>query len=53
MVAAPDDSWVLVHRGDLRVVLHVGEGPAHVPLDGSVTQVLAAWDLVEATTRRG
>ncbi len=44
VVAAPDDTWVVAHRADLRVVLHIGEHPAVVPLDGSVTDVLAAWD---------
>jgi maltooligosyltrehalose trehalohydrolase len=42
-VADPDDRWVVLHRGDLRVVLHVGDD-ATVPLDGTVAQVLAAWD---------
>ena len=49
VVAAPDDTWVVLHRGDLRVVLHTGEHPASVPLDGSVTDVLATWDPVETT----
>lgn len=42
-VADPEDRWVVLHRGDLRVVLHVGDA-ATVPLDGTVTAVLAAWD---------
>ena len=35
----------MLRRGDLRVVLHVGDD-ATVPLDGTVTHVLAAWDTV-------
>ncbi|MCV2396314.1 malto-oligosyltrehalose trehalohydrolase [Actinotalea sp. M2MS4P-6] len=47
-VAAPDGTWVVLHRGRLRVVLHRGDGPTRVPLGGTAVEVLAAWEPLEA-----
>ena len=44
--AAPDESWVVVGRGRLRVVLHRADAPVSVPLGGTVTEVLATWSPV-------
>jgi maltooligosyltrehalose trehalohydrolase len=38
--AAPDDSWIVLHRGDLRLVCNLSAGPVTVPLAGGVGEVL-------------
>ena len=40
-------SWVVVHRGDVRVVMNLADAPATVPVPGAGTLgVLAEWDPV-------
>ncbi|MEV4602397.1 malto-oligosyltrehalose trehalohydrolase [Amycolatopsis sp. NPDC049253] len=45
--AAPDDSWLVLHRGALRLVCNFGETAATVPLVGTPGEVLASWDTPE------
>jgi maltooligosyltrehalose trehalohydrolase len=39
---ADDDSWLVMHRGDLRVVVNFGEAEALVPLDAAAAVLLAS-----------
>jgi maltooligosyltrehalose trehalohydrolase len=41
--AAPDDSWIVLRRGDLRLVCNLGGTPATVPLTGRAGAVLLSW----------
>ncbi|MCL3862232.1 malto-oligosyltrehalose trehalohydrolase [Actinotalea sp. K2] len=51
---ADDDSWLVVHRGGLRVVLVLGHDAVTVPLSpGSPVEVLTAWDEAATTTLDG
>ena len=46
------EAWLVMSRGDLRVVVTWGDGPQEVPVDGAApgtTDVLAAWDPVLVT----
>ncbi|GAA3579862.1 malto-oligosyltrehalose trehalohydrolase [Amycolatopsis ultiminotia] len=43
VAAAPDGSWLVLHRGALRLACNFGPVPATVPLDGTPGEVLAAW----------
>src|SRR5450756_1990489 len=50
---ADDGSWLVVHRGAIRVAVNLSAGPASVPLDlpagpGGIgpVEVLLAWDAV-------
>ncbi|WP_447040683.1 malto-oligosyltrehalose trehalohydrolase [Streptomyces sp. DSM 118878] len=40
--------WFVCRRGDLRVVLNLGEEAAAIPLGGDHARVLAAWEPIEA-----
>jgi maltooligosyltrehalose trehalohydrolase len=40
---APDDSWIVLRRGDLRLVCNLGGMPATVPLEGRAGAVLLSW----------
>ena len=40
--ADPDDRWLVLHRGGLRVVVNLSGEPARVPLDEPVDEVLLA-----------
>jgi maltooligosyltrehalose trehalohydrolase len=37
-----DERWLVVHRGDLRVVTNLGTSPRRVTLDGPIAEVLLA-----------
>jgi maltooligosyltrehalose trehalohydrolase len=41
--SAPDDSWIVVRRGDLHLVCNLGGTPATVPLEGRAGAVLLSW----------
>jgi maltooligosyltrehalose trehalohydrolase len=41
--AAQDDSWIVLHRGDLRLVCNLGGTLATVPLEGRAGAVLLSW----------
>jgi maltooligosyltrehalose trehalohydrolase len=47
---APDDSWILVQRGDLRLVCNLGVAKTSVPLDGRPEGVLLSWGEVALRT---
>jgi maltooligosyltrehalose trehalohydrolase len=47
VAVADDGTWLVVRRGELRVVVSIAEGPVTVP-EGSGA-VLASWDPVERT----
>jgi maltooligosyltrehalose trehalohydrolase len=40
---AHDDSWLVLHRGRLRLACNLGTAPVTVPLDGTAGEVLLAW----------
>jgi maltooligosyltrehalose trehalohydrolase len=40
---ADDDSWLVLHRGGLRLVCNLGQEPATVPLHGEAGDVLLSW----------
>ncbi len=41
--SAPDDSWLVLHRGGLRLACNFGAAEVEVPLEGEPAQVLASW----------
>jgi maltooligosyltrehalose trehalohydrolase len=44
------DSWLVLHRGALRLACNFGTTPATVPLDGTPTRVLLSWSGATPTT---
>jgi maltooligosyltrehalose trehalohydrolase len=40
---APDDSWIVLHRGPLRLACNLSGTPATVPLEGEAGAVLLSW----------
>jgi maltooligosyltrehalose trehalohydrolase len=44
------DSWLVLHRGTLRLACNLGATPATVPLDGTPTRVLLSWPTPTPTT---
>lgn len=40
---APDDSWIALHRGNLRLLCNLGAEPATVSLDRDAGTVLLSW----------
>ncbi|MFI5611463.1 malto-oligosyltrehalose trehalohydrolase [Amycolatopsis sp. NPDC051903] len=51
--AAPDDSWLVLHRGSLRLACNFGATDAVVPLAGTPGEVLASWGAPEFDDARG
>jgi maltooligosyltrehalose trehalohydrolase len=45
--SAPDNSWITLHRGDLRLVCNLGSVPVTVPLDGDVESLLLSWHEID------
>jgi maltooligosyltrehalose trehalohydrolase len=43
VTAAEDDSWIVLHRGGLRLVCNLSGSPVTVPLDGTPGEVLLSW----------
>jgi maltooligosyltrehalose trehalohydrolase len=41
--AAPDGSWLVLHRGALRLACNFGDGEVTVPLGGTAEEVLLTW----------
>jgi maltooligosyltrehalose trehalohydrolase len=39
-----DAAWLVVHRGDLRVVANLADQPQAVPVDAEPIDVVLAWD---------
>ena len=48
--AAADDSWLVMHRGRIRVVCNVGSHDVTISLDGPTGDVLLAGGLVDVQT---
>ncbi|KQX66767.1 malto-oligosyltrehalose trehalohydrolase [Angustibacter sp. Root456] len=46
-----DAEWLVVRRGDLRVVANLAEQPQAVPLDGEPIDVVLAWDPAATSLR--
>ncbi len=45
---AQDASWIVIHRGDVRVVVNLAESERRIPLELSAAgQVLASWGVIE------
>jgi maltooligosyltrehalose trehalohydrolase len=40
---APDDSWLVLHRGGLRLVCNLSASAVSVPLDGRAGEILLSW----------
>jgi maltooligosyltrehalose trehalohydrolase len=38
-----EDSWLVLHRGALRLACNLGDAAVDVPLDGTADEVLLSW----------
>ncbi len=48
-----DRRWLAFRRGDVRVAVNLGAGPADIPLGSREARVLAAWEPVDVPGRDG